>query len=365
MDEEAGSTLFERAASHFAMVAARRPDLLRVHDLTLAGARVRVEILGPELARRLLATFTHLPRPPDGFAGHPDLTIALWDDQVAEARATRGDFGEPDLAIVERVHGGNLLSARAGAFLAHWTPHGLTMLDLPSRRIVGWIDEAAALTQAEVAKPLLPLLFPWLVSRDQYPVHAGCVAKGDRGVLLGGPGGSGKTTSSLAAAIHGLDFLADDYLALEETPDGRFHAHSLYGAAWLEKSHSRRLPIIAAAPLAADEPNYAKRPFDTARALTRRLGVSTTIEALLLPRLAPTRPTVLRPARKAEALARVGADAILNDQWFASAAQALPLWRRVVSKTPCYWLDLGQDIEGIGPAISDGLDRIREVSGRR
>lgn len=45
-------------------------------------------------------------------------------------------------------------------------------------------------------------------------VHAGCVASGQRGVLLCGPTHSGKTTLSTALALKGYDFLTDDTTCL-------------------------------------------------------------------------------------------------------------------------------------------------------
>jgi hypothetical protein len=42
------------------------------------------------------------------------------------------------------------------------------------------------------------------------PLHAACVGRGDRGVLVIGPSGSGKSTLVLECLLEGLDFLAED-----------------------------------------------------------------------------------------------------------------------------------------------------------
>jgi hypothetical protein len=51
-----------------------------------------------------------------------------------------------------------------------------------------------------------------LASRVQglVPLHAACVGRGGRGILLLGPSGSGKSTVSLHCVLQGLDFLAED-----------------------------------------------------------------------------------------------------------------------------------------------------------
>jgi hypothetical protein len=42
------------------------------------------------------------------------------------------------------------------------------------------------------------------------PLHAACVGRGDRGILLVGPSGSGKSTVALHCLLNGLDFLSED-----------------------------------------------------------------------------------------------------------------------------------------------------------
>jgi hypothetical protein len=42
------------------------------------------------------------------------------------------------------------------------------------------------------------------------PLHAACVGRGDRGILVVGPSGSGKSTLVLECLLGGLDFLAED-----------------------------------------------------------------------------------------------------------------------------------------------------------
>jgi energy-coupling factor transporter ATP-binding protein EcfA2 len=47
------------------------------------------------------------------------------------------------------------------------------------------------------------------------PLHAGCVGRDGRGVLLMGPSGSGKSTAVLHCLLAGLDFLAEDSVLVQ------------------------------------------------------------------------------------------------------------------------------------------------------
>src|SRR5262249_46255775 len=49
------------------------------------------------------------------------------------------------------------------------------------------------------------------------PLHAACVGRDDRGVLLIGPSGSGKSTIVLHSLFDGLDFLAEDSVLVRPT----------------------------------------------------------------------------------------------------------------------------------------------------
>jgi len=53
------------------------------------------------------------------------------------------------------------------------------------------------------------------------PLHAACLARGDFGVLLAGPGGSGKTTLAFAGALAGWTFVSDDCVFLVVDGDTR------------------------------------------------------------------------------------------------------------------------------------------------
>jgi serine kinase of HPr protein (carbohydrate metabolism regulator) len=55
-------------------------------------------------------------------------------------------------------------------------------------------------------------------------IHASCVAIGDKGVLIRGRSGAGKSDLALRLIDRGAQLVSDDYSRLERRADGRLHA---------------------------------------------------------------------------------------------------------------------------------------------
>ena len=80
------------------------------------------------------------------------------------------------------------------------------------------VGSPAALTHGERGAPFR-LVFHWMGSpRGRVLAHAGAVGLDGAGVLLVGPGGAGKSSTSLACAEAGFDYLADDYCLVTAEP---------------------------------------------------------------------------------------------------------------------------------------------------
>lgn len=83
-----------------------------------------------------------------------------------------------------------------------------------------WLNESVVKQRGWVRYRFLEsLIFTMLGHRYLTPLHAACVSRNGKGLLLSAPGGTGKTTLSYACARAGWDFLSDDasYLVREGT----------------------------------------------------------------------------------------------------------------------------------------------------
>lgn len=235
----------------------------------------------------------------------------------------------------------------------------LAFCDLVTRRAVVWAREAERLPVYERAAPLLGVL-PWLLAptlatpEPRLVVHGGAVGHASGALLLAGRGGSGKSTTALAAWCAGFDYLADDYALLHETPAGP-QVRSLYGSAKVDEPMLARLPELirwgAPVPGAFDGP---KRLL-LAGTGTPAVAAARPLRALVLPRVAPDAAPVARlePASAGEALRALAPSTLF--QLRDSSPETTRCLARLAGTLPAFRLHLGTELDSVTAALRDLL----------
>jgi len=118
-----------------------------------------------------------------------------------------------------------------------------SIADAATRRGLFWIADTATVPFWEEAAPF-KVIFNWLLAATPATlVHAGVVAHHGRGVLVAGPGGSGKSTTVMAAVAAGLGTCGDDLVVVDEA-EGMWMAHALYDAVKFFPADHGRVPAL-------------------------------------------------------------------------------------------------------------------------
>jgi hypothetical protein len=79
----------------------------------------------------------------------------------------------------------------------------------------------------EIYSPLKEFIHFIALEEGCWLSHAGSLCKDKKAVLLFGPGGNGKSTTTLTGLASGLQTVGDDYLLIEDLND-KFYAHAIY-----------------------------------------------------------------------------------------------------------------------------------------
>ncbi len=329
------------------------PDQYEARYFCLAGMPVKINFVGLELCKRLTRSMMHLEVPEfeDSVAR---LRIDLWD-------GTQSGVGRPfcdlrDAAPETSQFGDGILAGATGdTLIGHQSPRCATVIDLVRGHAVGWVSSFDQLSWHETGKPLQPILFAWYCMQGVQPVHAGLVARSESGVLIGGAGGSGKSTTSLLCAQAGFSYLADDYVGLPAPAHGDQQAYSLYASLWLEPEHSTRFRGLSPHIMEGQQASDLKLPFAVGKALPGSLATSCTVRAIVLPRVAHRPFSTVRPATSAEALLRLAPSSVLQLP-FIQPATALERMASLVRQVPSFWLDLGTDFDTIPTLVDQALE---------
>ena len=332
--------------SAFAKAAQRVGEVTAA--MVLAGKCIRMRLAGDTLSPALMGALAHLSRADAGQIA--DLEIRCWD-----SAATAESFPEPPWQWPQNAAA--TVALPRSPFRLWTTParDALILFDVRRRRAVFWARSAESLPTHWYASPLLMLFHWWANSEDLHLLHAGCVGLVGDGILLGGRGGSGKSTIALLALLDGFKYVSDDYCVLESGSPPR--AHCLYSTAKLERQHLMRFSEfghLATDPL-PDE--YGKPVLYLAPHYPGQISGALALRCVVLPRLTVGGDTRWEPVSAPEALRALAPTTLLQlPDAHGSSFSALAM---LVRQLPCFRLEFGARRESVGPALREMLAAVR------
>ena len=344
-----GERAFARMAAKFNQARQRHRAIHSYYSF--AGLHARFRIVGRELSHCITLPFAHL----ETGIGNKDfvkLRVDLWDENAVGIPYPNDlvDLVEPvsGLLFERRM----IIGGDEERFIVSRCRTMITWFDRSRRHIIGWVPANERLSSYETGHPLRFPLLLWHADRNLQMLHAALVAKGGYGVLFAGKAGSGKTTAALSCLCAGFEYLGDDYIALQVVDDGSFIGHSLYSSAWLSDSHLSRFASLIPNCGRGMRPDQNRNPIFLYSQFAERLPCSALIRVVVLPRVSAGLFTRFRVASKREALLALAPTSILNLP--STGANALARMARLVDQLPCFWLELGTDLQ----SVPDSLDSL-------
>jgi hypothetical protein len=195
--------------------------------------------------------------------------------------------------------------------------------------------------------PLRNFLHWHLISNSCGLLHAGSLGHDGQGILLAGPGGSGKSGTVLAGLLHGLQSVGDDYVLVRM--DEGIRAYPLFQTLKQDPGGCERIGIPANSPLRRSLNWQGKHQFRLADLGGKEPADSLKIHALCLPTISGAASTRFLPVEGKEAflaLAPSGMAQMPGDRgtlfgFCATVARSLPTYR----------LELGSDPAEISASI--------------
>jgi hypothetical protein len=304
----------------------------------IASECVRIDFACAELLSALDPALEHLrvgePRRPPGL----EVLVASGPGQAPAASLIRDEtFLEVPSSDSPRLRA--RYEAQAGCFYA---------LDHDRRRAHFWQADATRLPPHHRAAPLRALFNWWLAGRGLQCVHAAACGTPLGAVLVAGPGGSGKSTLSAACVLQGMQFVADDYLAV--SIGQRPTAHSLTGTLKLSPEHAAR--CFPSLPLPPDVAPGDKAVLYLGERFPGSLARSLPLRALLASRVLPGAASRVEPLAKTDALRALMPSTLAL--FPGGYRQAVARLSQLVRELPAYRIVIGDDLEAV-PGLLRGL----------
>lgn len=310
----------------------------------IAGRSVRLLFSGPDLAAALAPALDHLAA---DVTSPPDLTVLLFDTAGTGVAPPPPPWNS--LAFGPR---GVIDGYNTGPYRTVYQPGADVLLLYDTEACCGvyWTRDSRRLPYWESSFPLRTLFHWWLEKQPLQPAHAAAVGLPEGGVLIAGPGGSGKSTSALACLDSELFYAGDDYVLIGVSPPA---VHSLYNTAKLDPHALAWFPRLEAA-------RVPRQPSEKALLFLQqcapgRLCAGFPIRAILAPHVTGCRDTRLLPGTPAEAFRALAPTTVF--QLPGAGKPALEKLAALVRRTPAYRLEVGTDLAQIPRCILELIRR--------
>ncbi|WP_428029144.1 hypothetical protein [Ancylobacter sp.] len=315
---------------------------------TLGGHDLTTHFVGESLRAAIGPVFDYLT---GGGAGRQGAAVKLWDVAATEVTAPPvPDEAERDWA----GPGWRLRWFGSGRYLCEERPSSLLWLDREERQLIGCFADSRALERGTIARPLQRMMSLFCRSLGIQEIHAGLLARDGCGALLVGPGGRGKSTTTIDGLASGLDFLGDDSVGLGDGPEGSLAGHCLYASARVMPGQMERWPRLRPywlPPL----PTEQKHLLLPSALPDTRLAQNVRIVATILPRYVGNGVRFYRgaPIEAYHALVRDSRD----NRRFGMTETEARRFARLTRETAIYHLEVDRDPAQVAAACLDIIER--------
>jgi hypothetical protein len=195
-----------------------------------------LQVEGELMRHRLGMAIRHAKTSPPPSPGEVVRVVAI-DGEVAGKIPPEWDLPTSERRHLERLH-----ISSDGRRLLHHNPDttNWTLFDRDRKFALSWSSSAKNLPDWEDSFPLRSILHWMSTEHACCLAHAAVVEKDGVGVLLTGRGGSGKSTTTVAALFEGLRTCGDDFVMVDQGGDQPW-AHALYDTVKLDEPALERM----------------------------------------------------------------------------------------------------------------------------
>ena len=247
-----------------------------------------------------------------------------------------------------------LLNA-AGLRAAYPFQDGLwRLLDMRSGVGLQWCSTLEKLPPWDGSAPLRQHLHWLLQESGMRLAHAATLGLEDRGVVLFGRGGAGKSGTTLAGLAAGLSTVGDDYIALANDPAPL--AKPLFRTMKQDREGLSRIPGLPERTNDLSLNWRGKVEFDPAAFFDGAIIEAMPLKAAILPRIAHAEKPTLVPARPQSVMLSLMTSNL--HQFAGEEDDGMRFFAKFLKDLPCFQLDLSPDAVRNGNLLREFVERL-------
>ncbi|MGZ3644752.1 MAG: serine kinase [Ktedonobacteraceae bacterium] len=316
---------------------------------SVAGLTVRLCFASNELMDHIIPAFEHISTRP---VPRADLTICLWDCASTNTECLKIPLGR-SLHEARTEEG----EVRLEKIFSAYNPGSKTLSLLHSRNNVAlfWTEDASKLPDFEKGAPLRTIFSWYFSSQSLQMVHAGAVGTSEGGILLGGKGGSGKSTCAISCIGSNLSYLSDDYCLIGV--NGEAQAHSLYGTAKLDASGLQRFFHLSGCMANPDTwKDGGKALYFIHQLCPENLVTTFPVKGVVIPRITGCDEPYVSPLSRAQILVSIAPSTVFQHP--GVGPEAFSFLSDFVKRIPGFQLCIGPDIARIPGVLKELLGEL-------
>lgn len=323
-----------------ALEATRAHTEARSTTYHIAGRRVCIIAYGDAVHTQLSRALAHHAVLLDTA---PDLTIIAWDDQTTGSELT-APWDDPSFTKVPAAASDSFFGVYVGG------EESLNFYDRSTHTGYFWTHDATQLPDWALGAPFRTILHWFFNDEHIHLIHGAVVGTEDRALLLTARSGSGKSTTALSAILAGMQYLGDDYVAIE--PTNPVQAHSLYQTAKVTPAGLTLFPELVPHVANAGFSPHEKAVMFLNEVFPEQVRTSATLTSICIPRIGPG-PTRLTRARKIDAMLAIAPTTLL--QLPLAETSKLGAFKNILDHLPCYYLELGPEVREVPRILEQQL----------
>lgn len=217
------------------------------------------------------------------------------------------------------------------------------------------IKDATKLNNGFLSSPYFKIIAVWASNNNLNILHAGCVSFKDKGVLIVGRSGKGKSSTSVQCMIGGLNYLSDDYI-LMDLNDEKPMAYSMFNSGKLKNKHIERFSKIDGKYRQGildqnDKPLLFLYPY-----FKDQIIRSTEIHAIIVPNITTEELASYHTISEIEALRALAPSTLI--QLKINNLNTLNTLSNLTRTLPNYELNIGSNLDHISTKVKELIEAL-------